>query len=422
MSTQSVGDPRFTGGPVGLRRSGSIAMISGRGSGVASAGLGHHRGAGRALAGLARQHRTLLAPPRSEIFTAASTTFGTPSAGQDRYRKTSWFMRWSPSTPPLLAVLALTCSESPEPRTYLANVGTGTETDSGCGDTGESDGDGGTGDGDGGVFSMCDCGTNVYDGAIILTGEVDVQAYDPNITHITGGLTIVDVTNLDSPFLFPQLRCIDGALHVSGEAPNISSFAGLGSLTCIGALSIQNMNYFSFSGLNSLRYISGNFVVESAYVHDMNGLDWLETVDGSILLKDTHLDDLEGFGSLTNIAGDFEISTSQLTSFYGLDSLHQIGGDLVISHHWSADDGGLQTLEGLEFLTSIGKDLVVFDNFYLNDIDALLNVTALGGNLSVQGNLSLPTCAAEAIAENLTLNGWTGKSVIAGNDDAGMCP
>jgi hypothetical protein len=142
----------------------------------------------------------------------------------------------------------------------------------------------------------------------------------------------------------------------------------------------------------------------------------------------------------STLMGDYTVSnTLQLTALVGYSI---VTGHLTI-------EGDLETLDGLECLSQIGGDLTVWQTTLLPDVDGLISVYYVGGNLQIgqvfvgnaalenldglvhlttlDGDLSvvmnpvLPTCAAEELEQQLIDNGWTGTSSIWGNDDLGSC-
>ena len=63
--------------------------------------------------------------------------------------------------------------------------------------------------------------------------------------------------------------------------------------------------------------------------------------------------------------------------------------------------------------------LAIRNNAALTDISALVSLRDLGGSLLIEANPSLPTCAAEALRDQLVAEGFIGAVSISGNDDTG---
>jgi hypothetical protein len=102
-------------------------------------------------------------------------------------------------------------------------------------------------------------------------------------------------------------------------------------------------------------------------------------------------------GSLVYIEGDVEIEGNRsLPSLDGLRSLKYIGGGLKI---------GCPHCEHL--------------NDELSDISGLDKLESVGGNIKIEGNPKLPTCAAEALVQRLKY--FPGIATINGNDTSASC-
>jgi hypothetical protein len=89
----------------------------------------------------------------------------------------------------------------------------------------------------------------------------------------------------------------------------------------------------------------------------------------------------------TEIEGDVEILNSSINNLEGLSQLTKIGGSLNISS--LSNNHAFTTLDGLENLTSIGKDFTLSANQSLSDISALENLKSVGGDLNISSNSAL---------------------------------
>ena len=90
------------------------------------------------------------------------------------------------------------------------------------------------------------------------------------------------------------------------------------------------------------------------------------------------LNSLTGLEGITSLPGALEISFSNaLSDLTGLDNVASIGGELRINNNAS-----LTTLTGLEALTSIGECLTIKSNTSLNDLEGLNNINSIGACFS----------------------------------------
>jgi hypothetical protein len=118
-------------------------------------------------------------------------------------------------------------------------------------------------------------------------------------------------------------------------------------------------------------------------------------------------------GSLT--IGDFYNHTN-LENLNGLESLTSVGGSLDIYYN-----NALTSLNGLENLTSVGGYyLEIGYNDALTNLCALYNVN-LGNNILYIGyNTALSMDTANALKEQLIINGFTGAFGISNNSGSGL--
>jgi hypothetical protein len=102
-------------------------------------------------------------------------------------------------------------------------------------------------------------------------------------------------------------------------------------------------------------------------------------------------------GSLVYIKGEVEIEGNRsLPSLDGLRSLKYVGGSLTI-----------------------GGQNCKHPNGELADISGLDGLESVGGNIKIEENPRLPTCAAEALVERLKY--FPGIATIDGNDTGATC-
>jgi hypothetical protein len=104
----------------------------------------------------------------------------------------------------------------------------------------------------------------------------------------------------------------------------------------------------------------------------------------------------------TEIEGNvtiFDNYSGNINNLNGLNALTSIGGQLVIY-----DNSALNSLTGLDNLTSIGGSLAVNGNNLLTSLTGLENVTSVGGGLTIGGGNSLTSLAG---LNNLSFVGGT---------------
>lgn len=124
-------------------------------------------------------------------------------------------------------------------------------------------------------------------------------------------------------------------------------------------------------------------------------------IEGDVEISSRFIDNLEGLSQLTKIGGSLKISNSfinpEFTTLNGLENLTSIGKDFTLSVYQSLSD-----ISALKNLTSVGGDLRISSNSSLQYLTGFDNLDSIGGNLSVLGNTTLKNLTA---LENLTFVG-----------------
>lgn len=318
-------------------------------------------------------------------------------------------------------------------------------TDSAAGAAGDAPGEAGAGgnpaEGDcvpGSVYDG-DYRTGVHDRAAVervsrITGSVEVVAGDLEalrcVTAIDGGLTVSAPPDLDALERLTSigedltlsgalqdleglrnLTTVGGALDITEEASLLGDLGGLRGLVSIGGyLSVRAPGLTSL-GLTSLISIGDFFFVDSAMLTRLDGPPNLATLAGDFYVTMTHpeslLEAVGGFDSLTSIGGGLWVSCPNRVLSLALPYLQTIGADLNLS---CMNDGGsiapvferltaignsltitaldVTDLRGLSGVTSIGHELQLLDNRALENLDALSNLTNVGG-IVLTSNTSL---------------------------------
>jgi len=113
--------------------------------------------------------------------------------------------------------------------------------------------------------------------------------------------------------------------------------------------------------------------------------------EGITFTTQQQIDDFQtNYPGCTEIEGDVEISSwTGINNLNGLNELTSIGGDL-----WIYSSEALIDLTGLNNVTSIGGELRIADCKSLTSFSGLDNVNSIGGGLSIHNNVSLSSVAA----------------------------
>ena len=266
-----------------------------------------------------------------------------------------------------------------------------------------------------------------------------------NATSIGGILDIWNNNDLLSLTGLDNVTSIGGVLRIGGNN-TLTSLTGLGNLTSIGGeLSIAyNDALTNLSGLDNIDVAS----IEDLYIYENDSLsncevqnvcDYLVSPTGSVNIYNNASGcnnpievangcgitlpclpfgnyyfvtqaDIENFQTnypnCTEIEGDVRIEGDDITNLNGLNVLTAIEGDLMIFY-----TDYLTRLTGLDNVTSIGRDLRIVGNDTLTNLTDLDNVTSIGGALKIGFNDILTSLTG---LENVTSIG--GYIYIPNND------
>lgn len=121
----------------------------------------------------------------------------------------------------------------------------------------------------------------------------------------------------------------------------------------------QDLIDFSSAGYTK---VQGNVWVQGLAIHSLKKLDNLLTeIDGSLNLQGGGYVTLDGLQSLEKISKDLIIGTSNLKSLEGLEKLNFVGGKLGV-----VANGSLESFEGLESLKSVGSLNIYIAEAYIS--------------------------------------------------------
>lgn len=96
------------------------------------------------------------------------------------------------------------------------------------------------------------------------------------------------------------------------------------------------------------------------------------------------IDSINGLSGLTSVGGNLVFDNSDIPDMDGLSSLTSLGGDLTILAAFN-----LTNVDGLSGITAIGGDLTIFFSSSLLSLDGLSNLTTIGGELDFFKNGSI---------------------------------
>jgi len=130
-------------------------------------------------------------------------------------------------------------------------------------------------------------------------------------------------------------------------------------------------------------------------------------VFGSVYIEETTLTSLEGMESLKWVTRDLVIQfNDSLTSLAGLENVTSVGGLGI------GDNNSLTSITGLENITSVGGVLGIVDNNSLTSLTGLDNITSVGKYLVIWDNNSLTSLSGLESLNNV------GDDVRINNNDS----
>ena len=201
-----------------------------------------------------------------------------------------------------------------------------------------------------------------------------------NLSEVNGDF-IIEVVGLDSKTdAFNSLTFSDGPKNLSlinGDFiithndvkvdvgyPDISSMSGFSGLKTVnGDMKIRSV--YSYSGLDNLEYIAGDFEITSG---NTQGMSNLKAIGGSLIANDK---DRPNY-----------YNRESTTSINGLTGLTIISGNLII------DDTDMQSINGIEQLKTVGGDIEISWNGVLEDISGFSGLTNCA-NVSITNSRNL---------------------------------
>ncbi|KAA3640250.1 MAG: HYR domain-containing protein, partial [Bacteroidetes bacterium] len=279
-----------------------------------------------------------------------------------------------------------------------------------------------------------------------VSNQISISG-NPNMTHlylqnVTGSLSSnltvtynAALANFEAPL---NLSVIGGDLLVHDNF-NLANFTGLENLTTIGGgMIIHNTledDFPDFSNLNAVSNqisISGNSNMTHLYLQNVTGtlssnltitynasLSSLNAPNGLTAIgQDVFIHDnpsivsFTGFGSLITVIGSVIIHNIQATVFPNMPNFDSIGNNFSFS-----GNSGVENLEWLSSLNSIGGDLTISFNAILSDcaISAVCDFIAGTGTRTINANTGC--CLNEPILSNACGNEGVGIQEICDGID-----
>lgn len=219
-------------------------------------------------------------------------------------------------------------------------------------------------------------------------GEVNQFLIDyPNCNQIQGRLIIqgADVTDL-SPLT--NLTTVNDLIIQNTGLVNLS---GLENITTIDeTLRISDNSFITtFEALNQVSQVGNLDLNSNPAVVNLVGLNGLtEVTSGRVQINwNNSLQSIAGLENLTSIYGHFELKVNPLlTDVSGLSNLSSVGGLTLMLNN------SLQNVEGLSELTELTGQagLIITMNSALSSLEGFLGLTSLGNkSLQVKNNASL---------------------------------
>lgn len=123
-------------------------------------------------------------------------------------------------------------------------------------------------------------------GTISFENDTSLVSIDASaLAYITVDLNFTNLSSITQP-RFPSLTAIGGTLRVYNVGP-FTSFTGFEGLTSVGSLWItQATGLADFTGLHSLRSISGDFTLAaSPDIASFQGLDQMTEIGGNVVIS-----------------------------------------------------------------------------------------------------------------------------------------
>ena len=223
--------------------------------------------------------------------------------------------------------------------------------------------------------SLTSCNPNAHR-SYVLEGHDAVSRFIENsgeTKETVKNLTITgsDVTKEDFSGIGKRVKAIEGTLSIDGIGSDASklNFDWMSGFTEIGGLSIKNCYVGNPNGMQNIKKITGDLVLESCpkFPNDWDPFKYLEEIGGSLRVADW----TTGFSSrflpnLRFVGADFSLCRISPNCWdFKSEKLREIGGDLNITDcvYW-------ENFYGFHQLSKLGGDVNVYKSEgYAQDSD-----------------------------------------------------
>lgn len=197
-----------------------------------------------------------------------------------------------------------------------------------------------------------------------------------------------------------SLREIDGTLSVRrGTAEDLRGFECLERVLALTAWT--GPEFKAFTGLDRLQEVTADlFVHNSPSLVDFRGLESLRSVS---LLEVSACDNfvsLEGLESLDTVGREIRLAYGeQFADISALAALRDFDGRLELR-----ELGELTSLDGLHNIEELER-LIIVDNPVLASLDGLENLQRVSGDLTITGNWILESEEVQALVDRIEVGG-----------------
>jgi hypothetical protein len=252
--------------------------------------------------------------------------------------------------------------------------------------------------------------TTVHKSVVVVGDAVSSLSGLKNIVEIGGNLVIweTQLTNLDG---LDSLQRLDGImLWDNAVLSDLSSVSFVNSYNpFLNVVDIErNPALANLDDLHNIESINYLTVIDNDGLTHLLSEGEFQYVYTLVLEGNDELLDLSGLGNVTELR-DLDVSLNgAIQDLTGLESLQTVWLTCTIE-----GNAALVSLDGLSGLRSMGLDvgrdaMTINANPSLLNLDALLGVTSMAAKLTVDGNLSLPSCEVKEFVDYLeTSTEWT---------------
>jgi hypothetical protein len=197
-----------------------------------------------------------------------------------------------------------------------------------------------------------------------------------------------------------RVSSIDGDLEID-SCQLLVSLAGLDSLTTVGSSVYIGSNdaLSGLTGLNNLQTVGWGFGIRhNPLLTNLSGLDKLTSTGGGLNIEDNkRLTSLNGLDNLSSTHWLQILDNPKLTSIASLNNLTSIVGDLV--NLWIWNNYALESLDGLHNITAVEGTVSIESNTLLKNLNGLKKLSTVDGSLEIGYNPALTSLTG---FENLT--------------------